>query len=82
MALIQITRPPIDLAQHRRSPGVRWADMAPFLSRCPATGLQVQGWAADGDLENGEVYEAVTCLACGRQHLVNPKTGKVLGAVK
>ena len=25
-------------------------------------------------------YEAVSCLACKRVHLVNPKTGKVMGA--
>jgi hypothetical protein len=26
---------------------------------------------------SGEVYEAVTCNACGRVHLINPKTGKI-----
>jgi hypothetical protein len=25
-------------------------------------------------------YEAITCLACQQTHLVNPTTGKVLGA--
>jgi hypothetical protein len=25
------------------------------------------------------VYEAVTCLACARIHMINPKSGKVLG---
>jgi hypothetical protein len=25
-------------------------------------------------------YVQVTCLACAQAHLVNPKTGKVLGA--
>ena len=28
----------------------------------------------------GEVYEALTCMACRRIHLVNPKTGRVAGA--
>jgi hypothetical protein len=37
----------------------------------------VQGWAAD-HLADGETYEAVTCTACGRIHLVDAKTGKVL----
>jgi hypothetical protein len=54
--------------------------MAPFLYRCPTTGFQVQGWATDDDPENGEHYESVICLACGRVHFVNPKTGRVLGA--
>jgi hypothetical protein len=27
-----------------------------------------------------ETYRSVKCLACERIHLVNPKTGKVLGA--
>jgi BRK domain len=55
--------------------------MAAFLYRCPNTGLQVQGYTAD-DLTEGDVeaYESLKCLACTRMHLVNPKTGKVLGA--
>lgn len=55
--------------------------MAPFLYRCPVTGLNVQGWIADDpdalDLEERHVSQ--TCLACQRVHLVNPGTGKVLG---
>jgi hypothetical protein len=30
--------------------------------------------------DEGEVYEAMTCPACTWVHLVNPATGKVLGA--
>jgi hypothetical protein len=41
----------------------------------------VQGWAAD-DRTEGEIYEPVTCIACGRIHLVNSKSGKVLEAAK
>jgi hypothetical protein len=55
--------------------------MIPFTYRCPRTGQQVQGWAAD-DLTEGEPYEPVTCTACGRIHLVNPKSGKVLESAK
>jgi hypothetical protein len=55
--------------------------MIPFTYRCPRTGQQVQGWAAD-DLTNGEIYEPVTCTACARIHLVNPKSGKVLESAK
>jgi DNA-directed RNA polymerase subunit RPC12/RpoP len=51
--------------------------MVPFTYRCSRTGQQVQGWATD-DLADGEIYEPVTCTACGRVHLVNRKSGKVL----
>ena len=27
-----------------------------------------------------EDYEAITCIACQQVHLVNPKTGRVLGS--
>jgi hypothetical protein len=56
--------------------------MVSFTYRCPRTGQQVQGWAAADLLADGEIYEAVTCTACGRVHLVNPKSGKVLEAAK
>ena len=51
---------------------------APFLYRCPNTGQTVQGWSAD-EMPDDDVYELVTCLACTQVHLVNLKTGKVLG---
>jgi hypothetical protein len=55
--------------------------MATALYRCPDTGLNVQGWFADdGATSEGEVYEAMTCPACTRVHLVNPATGRVCGA--
>jgi hypothetical protein len=53
--------------------------MATFLYRCPSTGLMVQGWVV-GDPTRAKSYEAMTCTACMRIHLVNPKTGKVVGA--
>lgn len=54
--------------------------MGPFLYRCPNTGLNIQGWVADDPTERGdETYEAVTCAACSRVHLVNPATRRVLG---
>jgi hypothetical protein len=54
--------------------------MATFIFRCPNTGFKVQGWVADDPTE-GETddYEAMPCTICTRTHLVNPKTGKVLG---
>ena len=51
--------------------------MATFLFRCPATGLNVQGWIAD-EPGDDEAYEPISCHACAVVHLVNPKTGKVL----
>jgi len=49
--------------------------------RCPRTGQMVQGWIADEPM-GGEAYEPVTCTACGRVHLINPKTGKILESTK
>jgi hypothetical protein len=58
---------------------LRTMAMAAFLFRCPATGLNVQGWSAeDPTRANNEGYESVSCLACRRIHLINPKTGEVL----
>jgi hypothetical protein len=54
--------------------------MPPFLYRCPNTGDNVQAWAADDPEDDDFTYVQVTCLACAQAHLVNPKTGKVLGA--
>ncbi len=54
--------------------------MATFIFRCPTTGRNVQAWFADDRPEAGaDTYETVTCTACGKIHLVNPKTRKALG---
>jgi len=53
--------------------------MAAFIFRCPHTGRNVQGWVADDPEVEDDAYESVICSACTRLHLVNPKTGKVLG---
>jgi hypothetical protein len=53
---------------------------ATCIYRCPATGLNVQGWFADDVSANeGETYESVTCLACRQTHFVNRSTGRTLG---
>ena len=53
--------------------------MASVIYRCPATGLNVQGWIADaGPAREAETYCALRCIACRQMHLVNPSTGKVL----
>jgi hypothetical protein len=38
----------------------------------------VQGWIDDPAESEAESYEAVTCTACTRLHLINPKTGRML----
>jgi hypothetical protein len=54
--------------------------MVTFLYRCPNTGMNVQGWVADDPAaQKDSRYETITCVACQRVHLVNPKTGKVAG---
>ena len=48
-----------------------------LLYRCPNTGFRVQGWVEDDESEDSDVaYVGVVCHACGRLHLVNPKTGE------
>jgi hypothetical protein len=56
--------------------------MPNFIFRCPRTGYNVQGYVADEveDVsDDADTYESVTCPACGRVHLVNPKNGRVIG---
>jgi hypothetical protein len=50
-----------------------------FLYRCPNTGRTVQGWSADEVTDDDEIYQSFECTFCTRVHLVNLKTGKVLG---
>jgi hypothetical protein len=54
--------------------------MATVLYHCPNTGFRVQRYTADETmLRDLNAYEPLTCLACKQVHLVNPKTGEVLG---
>jgi hypothetical protein len=54
--------------------------MSNFLFTCPSTNLNVQHWRDDDDEDvSDNEYEAVTCKACARLHLINRKTGRVLG---
>jgi len=54
--------------------------MGNFLFTCPSTNLNVQHWRDEDDEDAPyNEYEAVTCKACARLHLINRKTGKVLG---
>jgi hypothetical protein len=53
--------------------------MAPFVFRCPATGFNVQHQLDDDPDISATEFEGITCPACTRIHLVNRKTGKLLG---
>ena len=54
--------------------------MAAFIYRCPVSGYNVQAFVADDPTNDGEdAFRSVTCTVCGRVHLVNPKTGRVIG---
>jgi hypothetical protein len=66
------------IQSHRTGSGL---DMATRVFLCPHTGQRVQGWFADDGSEDagGETYEGVSCLACNQLHMVNRRTGKVLG---
>ena len=41
--------------------------------------MNVQHWLDDDQDGPENEYEVITCLACTRLHLVNRKTGKLLG---
>jgi hypothetical protein len=51
-----------------------------FLYGCPKTGHTVQGWSAEDVSDDNTSYQSVACLACAQTHLIDLKTGKVLGA--
>jgi hypothetical protein len=55
--------------------------MLTFLYRCPNIGLRVQGFAPD-ETSDDDTFAPLTCTACERVHMVNPKTEKVLGRDK
>ena len=56
--------------------------MAHSVFRCPTTGFNVQHQLDDDAHIPETEYEAVTCLACAKLHLINRKTGKLLGEAK
>jgi predicted nucleic-acid-binding Zn-ribbon protein len=53
--------------------------MAHFVFTCPATSIKVQHWLDDDEDVPENEYAAVTCKACARSHLINRKTGRLLG---
>jgi hypothetical protein len=54
--------------------------MENLVFRCTQTGTTVQVGLPDrASPERADSYEAVTCPACARVHLINRKTGKMPG---
>ena len=45
---------------------------------CPNMGVSVECSFADTE-DSDEIYERVTCLACRQLHMLNLRTGKILG---
>jgi hypothetical protein len=68
------------LAKRKTRKEAELLNVPPFLYRCPNTGEKVQAWASDDPEKGNLTYVQVTCLACAQAHLVNPKSGKVLGS--
>jgi hypothetical protein len=52
--------------------------MMSFVYRCPNTALHAHAWV-DGADDSDRTYVAVTCTACQQLHLINTKTGKLIG---
>jgi hypothetical protein len=54
--------------------------MTNHIFRCTRTGMNIQVSLPDAGPadRSGDSYEAVSCPACARLHLVNKTTGKIL----
>jgi hypothetical protein len=63
----------------RASQGRHISTMANFVFRCPVTGFNVQHLLDDDPDVSENEYEAIACPACTRIHLVNRRSGKLLG---
>ena len=50
----------------------------PIAFLCPNMGVWVESSFADTE-DSHEIYERVTCLACRQLHMLNLRTGKILG---
>jgi hypothetical protein len=45
---------------------------------CPNMGVSVESSFSDTE-DSDEIYERVTCLACRQLHMLNLRTGRILG---
>jgi hypothetical protein len=53
--------------------------MAHLVFVCPTTSMNIQHWSDEDDDVRENEYEGMIYPACTRLHLVNRKTGKLLG---
>jgi hypothetical protein len=53
--------------------------MVQLVFTCPVVSKRVQQWLDDDEDVPGDNYVGVDCLACGRMHFINRKTGKLFG---
>ena len=65
--------------QYTRKQTVIHFYMGFFLYRCPNTGHHVQAWSEEEDDFSDCLYLPIKCTVCLRAHLVNLKSGRVLG---
>jgi hypothetical protein len=54
--------------------------MVQITFTCPKTTFKVQHWLDESDDARDDEYVQVDCPACAKLHLINRKTGKMLGA--
>ena len=53
--------------------------MAASVFTCPTTSMKVQHWLAENEDVSNNEFEAIRCQACAKFHLINRKTGRILG---
>src|SRR5262245_9684650 len=66
------------LAVHATGKRLRLALPEAITFLCPNMGVSVESSFADTE-DSDEIYERVTCLACRQLHMLNLRTGKILG---
>jgi hypothetical protein len=49
------------------------------MYRCPVVGMPTHAWLDQIDPAASDHFVTITCVACQRIHLINPKTGKLAG---
>jgi hypothetical protein len=54
--------------------------MSSLMFTCPTTRMKVHAWVADDPAAPAfDYFEAVECTACRGFHMINPRSGRVLG---
>jgi len=53
--------------------------MVALLFTCPTTKMKVQHWVDDDARLSENEFVGVVCAACVKLHLINCRTGKLLG---